>query len=399
MSTTSSDNEKILGSLNGIVAKASFLVHDLEKMWLVESGSVDLFLVQIQNGEPTGARHHVLRVKQGGAIFGAGTTFSSAMRLLAAATPGSCILEPPLARLQDVASSPSERKHSARLLESWIVGLCRAATGDVLPKVFEFLEPGSALALKEAKVVLPRKGVVWVRLLEGNVRFLGEYKLSPLEGHALFPVPSSAWLEADKNSRLSLAETTEIIERDLLWNGLQLFHDMVLDRVVRNLQLAREKELERLERRSKLDEARLDFAIRLLASPLERAPDIPVLEDAQDDPWLLACHALGEDLGIQFKPHLDQHKGIVPKDPVSGIARASGVRVRTVALRGDWWKQDNGPLLARRESDRAPSCPPPRAATGSTTRWPAPGLPLMKKLHHRWSPLPGVSIALSPRKS
>lgn len=353
MGMITSDNEKILGSRPGAVA-APFLIHDPEKLWLVESGSVDLFLVQTEGEVPMGARHHVLRVKQGKAIFGTTTPSSTSMRLLAAPTPDSCVLEFSRARLQDLSTSPAGKKHATQLLEDWITNFSRAATGDVLPKLFEFLEPGRPPVLKEAKAVLPREGVVWVQLLEGGVRFLGDYELSPVEEHALFPVSASAWLEADKNTKLSAATTADCFERDTLWSGLQDFQAMVMDRLMRNLQLDREKELARLERRGKLDEARLDLAMRLLASPLGPDEEIPTSEEADDDAWLLACLAIGNELDIQFKPHPDRRRGMAQKDPVNAIAHASGVRVRTVALKGNWWTQDAGPLLAQRESDKAP---------------------------------------------
>ena len=41
-------------------------------------------------------------------------------------------------------------------------------------------------------------------------------------------------------------------------------------------------------------------------------------------------------------------------DPVVAIARASRVRVRRVLLKGDWWRQENGPLLAFRAADEQP---------------------------------------------
>lgn len=47
-----------------------FPVHDPGVVWFVTSGKLDVFLVRLENGEAVGARHHVLRVEEGGAIFG-----------------------------------------------------------------------------------------------------------------------------------------------------------------------------------------------------------------------------------------------------------------------------------------------------------------------------------------
>jgi NHLM bacteriocin system ABC transporter ATP-binding protein len=73
---------------------------------------------------------------------------------------------------------------------------------------------------------------------------------------------------------------------------------------------------------------------------------------AAADPWMLACHALEAPLGVRFSPPPDPGATRGRRHPVDAIARASGVRVRTVALKGDWWKRDNGPLLGKREGDK-----------------------------------------------
>ena len=282
------------------------------------------------------------------------TPSPSSMRLLAAATPDSRVLELSQTRMRELPSSPAEIGPAAHLLDEWITGLSRAAAEDALPKVFEFLDPGQVMSLKEAKAVLPREGVAWIHLLEGNARFLGDRRLPLLGSQALFPVSAAAWLAAEKNCRFTAAKTAEFFKEDALWTGLREFHTVVLDCLVQNLQRAGERELARLGRRENSEGIRLDAALHLLASPLEQDEEAWCQEEGGEDPWLLACLALGKELGIQFKPHPDRRKGTVLRDPVSAIARASGVRVRIVALKQNWWEQDSGPLLARRESDKAP---------------------------------------------
>jgi ATP-binding cassette subfamily C protein len=41
-------------------------------------------------------------------------------------------------------------------------------------------------------------------------------------------------------------------------------------------------------------------------------------------------------------------------DPLDEISRASRVRMRRVALKGDWWRKDSGPLLGFRGEDESP---------------------------------------------
>jgi NHLM bacteriocin system ABC transporter ATP-binding protein len=331
---------------NEIPGTTPFLIHDPEKMWLVESGGMDLFLVSIEDGHAVGARQHVLRANSGTAVFGIDAPASFPMRLLAVPTPDSSIQEISSAGLQGALG----KEKSAQLLEGWISCLSRAAVGDLLPKIFDYVQPGEVTVVNETKAVLSRNGVVWVQLLEGTARFLGEYDLSSDGG--LFPLSEHAWLHAEKNCRITAVKTVAIFETNSHRAGLRVFHEMMTDRLFRNLQKNEERERDRLTRSGEADRNRLDLTLQLLASPLRREQEVP--EDAEDDAWLLACLALGKKLDIQFKPHPDRRKGTELRDPVDGIARASGVRVRSVALKGRWWRQDNGPLLCRREIDHAP---------------------------------------------
>ena len=87
----------------------------------------------------------------------------------------------------------------------------------------------------------------------------------------------------------------------------------------------------------------------------------------QSDRLLAACRATGARLGIVFRTPLDAggNGGVAParrSDPVGDIARASRVRVRRVRLAGDWWEQDNGPLLAFLAVDERPVALTPAVA-------------------------------------
>ena len=329
---------------------ATFRLGDGAKAWLVEHGSVDVFLVPSRDGETVGARHHLLRVSQGGALFGADRSASPSMELLASPTPDTRLREVSREQLRHPPAVGGEKARAVGLLDAWILDLSKAVAGDVLPKVFAALETGKETVCEHPLALLPRSGVVWVTLVEGASRFLGDDEL-PLVSGTLFPVAASAWIEAGENSRLLVTDTATSLEEGSLWTGFDRYMAVVLDRAVRNVeQAAKKREAARLERRERSDQDRLDVALRQLSSPLE--PE-SLVEEVGDDPWLLACRAVGRVAGIAFTPHPDRQR-VSLHDPVNAIAAASGVRARTVALKGDWWQQDVGPLVGRREADGAP---------------------------------------------
>lgn len=63
-------------------------------------------------------------------------------------------------------------------------------------------------------------------------------------------------------------------------------------------------------------------------------------------PLLVAAGAIGRVQGITVLPPAKSEDLSRIKDPLDAIARASQFRTRRVLLMGEWWKQENGPLLA-----------------------------------------------------
>jgi len=141
-------------------AATPVLLTDPALAWLAERGSVDVFLVQVRDGEAMGVRHHVLRVPPGQMLFGVAPG-SDGRALLAVPTPDAGLRAVPRAALAAPTLPADGRAPLAESIDAWITMVSRALAGDVLPRVFAVLEAGQALAVKEqARVLLPRDGVV-----------------------------------------------------------------------------------------------------------------------------------------------------------------------------------------------------------------------------------------------
>lgn len=83
-----------------------------------------------------------------------------------------------------------------------------------------------------------------------------------------------------------------------------------------------------------------------------------MIED--DNPLLSACRLVGKSMNIEIAPPvLNSNESIGIDDNVTdftleAIARASHIRTREVALRGEWYKEDCGPILGFMEEDDRP---------------------------------------------
>ena len=81
-----------------------------------------------------------------------------------------------------------------------------------------------------------------------------------------------------------------------------------------------------------------------LASILYPAAESISLNGAQD-PLFSACQMVGNALNIPIKAHPGALKQVSQQRALLNIVAASRIRMRRVALRNEWWNDDNGPML------------------------------------------------------
>ncbi len=335
-----------------------FSIHVPDSVWLVESGKLDLFLVRSENGELAGARHHFVRVDEGRAVFGMASGGRDGTVIVATATPGTrllCVSRDDLSKLgQSLASE--KVSDPLRLLEDWVETLGSAAASTAIsPKYFTELEADSILEVTDPpKPIVPARGILWVEHLRGASRFLGSDQIAPADGRRYFPVSRYGWLQPDAGSRI-LSIDSRLWQRSMRWRSLETFHQVILERLVLNRQLAENKNRKRLLNQAESDAVIVRGALRSLASPLEEEESRrPVDDEGLADPLLQACRALGKSLGVIVVSPRETPFGATIRDVVASIASASSLRHRTVVLKGKWWRNANGPLLAFRDADKRP---------------------------------------------
>ena len=85
-----------------------FLLDEPDSVWIVYAGKVDVFAVEMRDGQPTGMRRHLLRAKAGQAIFGMNVG-TSGIQLLASGVAGTQLLKLKQARAQGTGARPRPR--------------------------------------------------------------------------------------------------------------------------------------------------------------------------------------------------------------------------------------------------------------------------------------------------
>lgn len=344
-----------------------FSIHVPNSVWVVQTGKLDLFLVHSDSGEPVGARHHFLRVEQQHAVFGMDSSHHSGTIIVATATPGTrllCLSRDTFYGLPQPSSSECT-PNPISLLEDWVMNVGAAAAAHAAtPKSFINMDPGVIVEVTdEPKPILPAKGILWVKHLQGASRFLNSPGINPIDRN-YFPISRHGWIQPAAGSRICGLDSLEWQRFDPAWRSIGIFHDVILQRLVLNRQISEEKSRKRLLNQAQSDIAVVRGALRSLASPLQRS-QLPIEEADPDDPTLLACQAVGKHLGVPIASSSASIRAASTiKDRVVSIARASDLRHRVVALKGKWWVDASGPLLAFRDNDNRPVALLPAADRG-----------------------------------
>ena len=118
-------------------------LQDPDKVWVVLEGKLDLYLVEMRDGEPAGARHHFMRVEAGNPVMGFDKLPDAAFGVIANPAVGSKVLCLQLKQLQQAAAGSPESV--LPFIEKWVENLGSAMADKPAPKNFHILAPGTEI--------------------------------------------------------------------------------------------------------------------------------------------------------------------------------------------------------------------------------------------------------------
>lgn len=343
------------------------LLTDRQTAWVVYTGRVDVFLVPVANGRVAGTRRHLFRAETGQAVFGvsadeggSGAVPSDGVALLAVGGPDTQLLQVRRSALEKFAQGPQFVNQVIELIDHWVAGLLGSIARQAPPQDITVLEPGREIRLEEGQAAHPNRDILWVQHIEGCSQFMGIEAL-PLMGEGFLPLSNRTWLQSCGAGRLRAINTKELVGEGLAWTALDGFHGLALECIRWTTAQAEQAERGRWQRRIEADERQVAQALSQLAGILEpRAITHLEGEGPSADPLLAACQWVGQAMGVAIQSPPVVPAGRATADPLAAIARASRIRTRRVALRGEWYREEGGPVLAYLAADQ-----PTRLTDGS----------------------------------
>ncbi|HIK42952.1 NHLP bacteriocin export ABC transporter permease/ATPase subunit [Thermoleptolyngbya sp. M55_K2018_002] len=355
------------------------LLLDHQTVWQVQSGSLALFAVPMQDGIPRGRRRYLFSVNAGEAVFAADAAEFGEPGLSQPCQQPYQLMAVALEETDLTGRSPAEflqwlhdePQAAQQQLEGWVhqLGTTLASmTATILPTP---LDRYGVLGMGE--VFQPAQGAVtWVRVLQGTALLQGVSSL-PLELGVWLPLERHLWLQASDIVELETC-TSDAQSAIALMTGLSHLQAKVMQGIQRLEAQEQHQELARYRERQQLNTEAVTRTLDELSTVFDAAPtslEHTLLGHAADvaiamnpeTALLAAAGAVGRALGIAISPPGKSEDLRRLKDPIEAIARASHIRIRRVTLRQGWWHQDGGPLLAYSLEDGRPVALLPRSAS------------------------------------
>ncbi len=347
--------EPVRGGANRMV-----VLDDANVVWFVESGSLDVFVVEYHEADAAlsaSRLKHVFRAGPGEVAFAFLPT-ESALRLVAKGSADARLRRVPVSALLDkeFVNALSGR------VDVWVTALCAAVVRDITlrPRIARRIEAPGEVELPAGAVVAARRGVAWITLPEdgGGAAYLDTEALDG-EGLTFAPVTREAWLRLGDPIALPCATTEQLLSSGALSRALADFHCLIARAELfnRQLLLADVAQAQMESRRHQL--ASEHGARRGLAGLLRhgagwlraRADAVP---DGRQSALAAALAAIGEWDDIRFREPRTEGRDSDTMPMLDDILHASGVRGRrvTLAVEDRWWRGDSGALLGfLREGD------------------------------------------------
>lgn len=325
-----------------------FLLEERNTAWLVRSGRVEVFAVQVQAGQAINARYHVCTVPAGQILICEDPDMeSNALGLLAVAQADTELIKLTVTDLRYLACQPHLSEAVKGLLDEWLSRLSESVIQSTTSQD-ALLEPGSEVEVSVNQKVSRRRAGVWARVNRGHFLSLGAEDLSYSAQEIYFPLYGNVWLQAIAPSKIKAYRTEDLIDTDELWTGLQEFYDLFFRLKYASIRLSNEAEITRLKQSNEYDSLLKKHSQARLASILdkEEPADIPGAPGVAKDYLLAVCNLVASAQGITLKQELKLPDKESRTDRLAQIVRASRIRVRQIKLESGWWLEEQGPFVA-----------------------------------------------------
>ncbi len=338
-------------------ANTPFFLDRNDHIWIVASGVIDLYLVKrTPEGILTSSRNYLYTAKKGDVLFSlkTGTEFNE-FSLIAVSPAGNLI------EIHKSYVGNLDKKQLGNKIESWISSISTTVQQEYTPKTYKDISEGGIVSLKKNEIAYPAKGLIWARISGGSVSVFGveeNIKSSTLSKNILLPVTKQLWLKSqDRETEVELIETSSFVQDEItLMLSIHHIQEYFFEKLKDKFHSKIEEEGKGISIKNASDKDAIQSSLNGLKSIIFSKDEQQTFSNISVTNHLLAaCQLVGKSVGFEFvEPKYIRDFEHNLTGQLDAIAQVSNVRTRKVILRGRWWEEENGNLLAFTRDDKQP---------------------------------------------
>ncbi len=318
-----------------------------EKVWKVEKGTIDIYLIELNaNKEATSSRKFLYRAERGDLVLSLNTQpFLEGVTLMATAQEAMLIEFP--------VNSP--QLHNLPFIqlsfEKWVDDIAEYCLERRPPIDYKNIVPGKGQNLKKGTISFFPNSLIWAKVVAGEFNVLGHTDSTErnrkMFEQQYFPVSRYLPVEAlGKKNILDVFANSNFPVHHLIKKGINPFRAYTLEEIT---EMSRKKKLEssqQIQKKINLEEHLFVSSLQNLNKILNKKAVNQQANKLPDEGALLVgaletvITALGRTIRV---PKTLNAKNA--KNALFLICENSNIRARKVILRGEWWKEENGHLL------------------------------------------------------
>ena len=354
--------ERIRGERITAGAARPFLMDDPERVFMVEQGHLDVFVVELRGDEPVNRRRFVARVPADSMAFGServtdSTRSERVFGFLAVPSLDAVLIGGERA---GVAADTFDLA-STTWIDDWIARLSEfPVRGRPVPLHAELLEADPDVGYPAGAVLSGQHGdIVWVSA-KAAMRWLGRDDMTVDEGEALLPITERTWFDIEVDSEVTTVYTPTALLTERLWPAFLRFGARILEYAI----LAEaEAEVELESRRRRARGARRASVTRTIEG-LSEVLGVPCgtggARQAGQTPVLAAVRLVAQSCGVSAEVRERSEEQSTPVSATGAtavaqsLARRAGIRTRRITLAPGWWRRDGPAFVGFAKSDGRP---------------------------------------------
>lgn len=323
------------------------MLNDEGFVYVITQSNLDVFLVDLKNGIQSSSRKHVARFSENELIFGLNSSkFVQSKIFIAVGNPDTVVYSVSKDDFSKLLEDKSLSQQGYELLEKSINKFLFEIFKPLLAKDYLDFASTDKTSVEKGKCVLSRKHFFWITILEGQCTVCGDKNIIVGKKN-IFILSDMIYITPLTNCRLEKYTSKEIFKKNQLWSSVDNIFQLMVKKIFFQEKEFIKNEISRFKKRKLLKEISLKKGIYKLINILKKESKWESADRIEEgDNVLACCNLLGKYIGEEFLLPKDLPENIDDVSKFREIIRVSKVKMRKVVLDINWWKHDNGPMLA-----------------------------------------------------